>query len=78
MERVNKEIKRRTDVVGVFPNPAALLRLAGAVLVEQHDEWEAGDRRYLSETSMAALEAVDTVPAATVEEGILLPELTTA
>ncbi len=55
MKRVNKEIKRSTDVVGVFPNPAALLRLAGAVLVEQHDEWEAGDRRYLSEASMAAL-----------------------
>jgi hypothetical protein len=41
----NKEIKRRTDVVGVFPTPAALLRLAGAVLVEQHVEREAGHRR---------------------------------
>ena len=46
-------MKRRTEVVGVFPNPAALLRLSGAVLVEIHDEWAvASERRYLSEASM--------------------------
>lgn len=78
MEQVNKEIKRRTDVVGVFPNPAALLRLAGAVLVEQHDEWEAGDRRYLSEASMQELNAPGTPPAAHVEEVVPIPELAAA
>jgi putative transposase len=55
LERVNKQTKRRTHVVGVFPNPEALLRLAGAVLVETHDEWAATDRRYLSENSKKTL-----------------------
>jgi len=60
LERVNKEIKRRTDVVGVFPNPAALLRPAGAVLIETHYEWQVSDRRHLSENSMAQIGAVTT------------------
>jgi transposase-like protein len=71
LDRVNKEIKRRTDVVGVFPNPAALLRLAGAVLIETHDEWQVSDRRYLSEGSMAQIGAVTTDPG----KEVAVPEL---
>ena len=58
MERVNREIGRRSDVVGIFPNDAALLRLAGMLLLEQNDEWLVG-RRYLSETSLALALAPD-------------------
>jgi transposase-like protein len=58
LERVNKEVKRRSDVVGIFPNETAITRLAGAVLLEVHDEWAIAERRYLAEGSMALLDRV--------------------
>ncbi len=75
LERVNKEIKHRTNVVGIFPNEAGVVRLAGSILLEVHDEWQIAERRYLSEGSMAKLYENDNDGADTKEVGTNTKEL---
>ena len=63
LERLNKEVKRRADVVGIFPNEGAIVRLIGAVLLEANDEWQL-QHRYMQTEAMADLTPplIDTVP----------------
>lgn len=62
LERLDRELARRTDVVGIFPNRDALVRLGGALLAEQHDEWLTDQRRYLPQASLTRLLGGDRSP----------------
>lgn len=73
IERLNREIKRRADVVQIFPNRESVTRLIGAVLQEQHEEWQYGERRYLSEISMRKLITVLNGDSAVDPVGVVMP-----
>jgi len=79
IERLNREIKRRADVVQVFPDSESVTRLIGSVLLEQHEEWQYGERRYLSQASLRRL--TDMLQADNSTDGVnsrpALPPITT-